>query len=161
MEEDVRTYTDKELEYAASARCDSCNAGLAHPLNTKDALGLNAWICSEVLKGNASAESHAHYPFAFWKIREESSINNRAMVTTRPPGTVCLTQGEATCPKCGTWWEGQPYDARGATNWFGGSCPTCGYAVGGAGSWRSGEGESISHRYRTIVIDTPTTEIAP
>lgn len=150
----MKTYTDKELIYAATGRC-KCGAGLAHPLNPREALGLNAWKCSAVLKGAHYAD-HDTFQFAFYKVREETSINNHGGFTTRPAGTRCLTKGEATCPKCGTWWESEPYNACGLNHhWFSGPCPTCGYAVGGAGSWSSDQGPRIKTRFKNVVVDAP------
>lgn len=152
----MKTYTDFEIEYAAGAHCDICGAGLAHPLNGREALQLGAWVCSKELKSEFPDGAHSRYPFAFYKIREESSINNRSGSTTRPKGTLCLTKGEATCPKCGTWWEGEPYNANGLSHhWFSGDCPTCGYNVGGNGSYSSNDGKPIETRYRTIVVADP------
>jgi len=150
----MNTYTDLDLEYAAAARC-SCGAGLAHPLDPAEAMRLAAWVCSAVLKGEVEQlRAHTVYPFAMWKVREESSINNAQGHTTRPPGTRCMTQGHAACPKCGERWQSEPYDANGLSHhWFSGSCPGCGYAVGGNGSWSSDQGERIDCRYRTVVLD--------
>jgi hypothetical protein len=150
----MKQYTDLELEYAAGARCD-CGAGMAHPLDTGEALRLGAWVCSDVLKGKVTGEQHKSLPFAFWKVREESSINNHGNHTTRPAGTKCMTQGHATCPQCNTQWQSEPYVAGGLSHhWFSGPCPQCGYAVGGGGSWSSSEGKPIDCRFRTIVQES-------
>lgn len=155
-----QNYTDKELTYAATGRC-KCGAGLAYPLDypldTDEALKLGAWVCSKVLKGEALADQHDHLPFAFWKVREETSINNASGATTRPEGTVALIVGYATCPKCHWKWKSKPQKACGLNHhWFSGPCPECGYAVGGAGTHSSDEGPSIEHRYKKIVIETGT-----
>src|SRR5688500_19640189 len=113
----MKQYTDLELEYAATGRC-RCGAGLAHPLDPQDAFAIGSWVCSEVLKGAPLGE-HESLPFAYWKVREESSINNLGNLTTRPAGTRCMTQGEATCPKCETTWQSEPYLAGGLSHhWF-------------------------------------------
>jgi hypothetical protein len=142
---------DTELLYAATARCQ-CGAGLAYPLDHEAALRQASWKCGTVLKGESVEGEHDSFPFAFWKIREETSINNAGGYSTRPPGTVALTVGMATCPKCKAQWQSEPYSACGlGHHWFSGPCPKCGYSVGGGGTWRSGEGESIDVRYRTVV----------
>lgn len=149
------TFTDKELLYAASAQCAACGAGLAYPLDPEKAWELRAWVCSAVLKKTATGEAHDFLSFAFWKVREESSINNRSGRTTRPHGTVCRTVGKAKCPKCLHEWESEPYNANGlGHHWFSGPCPECGHSVGSAGTWSSGEGEPIKHTYRTVVLET-------
>ena len=147
------TYTDFELLYAATERC-RCGAGLAYPLGHEAAFKLRMWACSAVLHGEAQGEDHDGYPFALYKIREETSINNRGGHSTRPPGTVCRTQGRAKCPKCQHTWESEPYDANGlGSHWFSGPCPNCGYSVGGAGSYSSSDGEPIEQRYHDVVVE--------
>lgn len=149
----VKTYSDNELEYAATARC-KCGAGMAHPLDTHEAIKLSAWVCSDVLKGTASGAGHESLPFAFWKVREETSINNAGNLTTRPPGTKAMTQGRARCPACGHAWQSEPYKAGGLSHhWFGGACPECAYAVGGNGVYSSGQGAPIEQRYTTVVVE--------
>ena len=147
------TSPDRDLLYAATSRCD-CGAGLAHPLDTEAAMRLRAWVCSAVLKGEADREGdHAHLPFALWKVREETSINNAGGHTTRPPGTIARTVGKAKCPRCNHEWQSEPYDACGkGHHWPSGPCPECGYAVGAGLSWSSDEGEPIETRYRTVVL---------
>jgi len=145
------TYNDSELLYAAVNRCQ-CGAGLAYPLDSEAALKMRAWVCSKFLHGEVGAEGHDRFDFRFWTIREETSINNTGGHTTRPSGTVALTVGFATCPKCGRKWQSDPYNACGlGHHWFSGPCE-CGYAVGGAGSWSTSEGEPIEHRYRDVVV---------
>lgn len=112
MSEDV--YTDQELLYAATARCE-CGAGMAHPLDHEAAMKLRAWRCSVVLKGGGGG-GHSELPFAFYKVREETSINNRSGGSTRPAGTVARTVGRAKCPKCGSEWRSEPYNACGASH---------------------------------------------
>lgn len=148
-------YTDMELEYAATGRC-VCGAGLAHPLDTPEALRINAWVCSKNLKGEVPQHlwgEHDVLPFSFYKVREESSINNRGGFTTRPPGTVAMTVGTATCPKCQHSWKSEPYSANGLNHhWFAGPCPECGYSVGGGSSYSSLDGAPIDSRFRTVVL---------
>jgi hypothetical protein len=152
-----RIFTDVELMYAATARCEGCHAGLAYPLDHEEARKLSAWACSRVLKGEVpdvpeEHGKHSSYPWAFYKVREETSINNRGGYTTRPAGTVARTVGKAKCPKCSHTWESEPYSACGASHhWFSGPCPSCGYAVGADGTHRSGDGEPIEMRYRDDV----------
>ncbi len=149
----MRKYSDLELEYAAGGRCQ-CGAGLATPLDTKEALDLAAWICSAVLKGEVSEQGHDALSFAFYKVREETSINNRARITTRPAGTVARTVGHAKCGACGHEWEGEPYEACGMPNhWRSGACPQCGNDCGGDGVWSSEDKRPrIETRFRTVVL---------
>jgi hypothetical protein len=160
------TFTDRELLYAATARC-RCGAGLAYPLDHDRAFKLRAWVCSAVLKGEVEGPAscqwgpysggkpdgeHDAFDWAFYKIREETSINNHGGHSTRPAGTVCKTIGTATCPKCNHKWMSDPYVACGANHhWFSGPCPSCGYAVGGSGSYSSDEGKPIETRYCNAV----------
>lgn len=150
-------HTDFELEYAATARC-ACGAGLAYPLDPQEALTRGAWECSAVLKGEASPESqHDRLPFAFCKVREETSINNRGGHTTRPAGTVCMIQGHFECPTCKTKWTSELYQAHGLNHHaYSGPCPGCGYAVGAGGSWSSSDGKSIECRYKSVVVEAFT-----
>lgn len=154
----MKTYTDRELEYAATARC-RCGAGLAYPEDVADSMAIGAWLCSAVLKG-ATPDDHDSYPFAFYKIREETSINNGPGMTTRPAGTVARTVGLAKCGACGHEWESDPYEACGKTHhWFPGSCPRCGNDCGGGGSFSSDDRRPrIETRYRTVVAESPKTE---
>lgn len=161
--------TDRELLYAATARC-RCGAGLAYPLDHKLAMAIRAWVCSAVLKGDvdgmatdqtmaafdktAAAGDHDSFDWAMWKIREETSINNRGGHTTRPAGTVARTIGKAKCPKCNHEWQSEPYSACGlGHHWFPGPCPGCGYAVGAHGTWCSDEGDPISVGCPDVVLD--------
>lgn len=162
--------TDYELLYAATARCQ-CGAGLAHPLDHEAAFRLRAWVCSAALKGEAAepaghkypgisttaatSEKHDAYHFSLYKIREETSINNRGRFTTRPPGTIARTVGKATCPRCQHAWQSEPYDAPSypSHHWFPGPCAKCGYDVGASGSYSSNEGEPIKTRYSSVVLD--------
>lgn len=146
--------TDKDLLYAATARC-RCGAGLAHPLDHELAMKLRSWACSAVLKGeHETAPVHDRFDFALYKVREETSINNTGGHTTRPPGTVARTVGKATCPKCSHTWQSEPYSACGSGHhWFPGACPSCGCAIGGNGTYRSGEGAPIETRYPDVVLD--------
>lgn len=163
--------TDIELMYAATARC-RCGAGLAHPLDHDLALAIRAWVCSAVLKGEGIATpqgfaalrgepppgDHDALDFAFFKVREETSINNTGGYTTRPAGTVALTRGTAKCPKCNHAWQSEPYSACGAGHhWFPGPCPGCGHAVGANGSWSSQDGERIEIRFLHVVLTRNTS----
>lgn len=174
--------TDHELLYAATARC-RCGAGLAYPIDSKLALQLQAWICSAVLKLEteekatgldpfnrpASVEpKHDALDFAFWKVREETSVNNKGGHTTRPPGTIARTVGKATCPKCQSSWQSEPYDATSqqwpdeyngrsylrSGHWMSGPCPHCGHTVGGGTSWNTSDGPPIDKRYSDVVLDS-------
>ncbi len=163
------TFTDLELLYAATSRCQ-CGAGLAYPLDHEAAMKIRAWVCSAVLKGETtegaadvalssrvfggeSQGKHDSYDWAFYKVREETSVNNDGGHTTRPAGTVAKTITSATCPKCQHKWESEPYSACGAGHYqFPGDCPGCGYGVGGHGSWSSNDGPTIDARFRDVVI---------
>lgn len=149
------TLTDKDLLYAATSRCQ-CGAGLALPLDHDLSWKLRAWMCSAVLKGESTeGAAHNSYPWAMYKIREETSINNNGGMTTRPAGTVARTVGKAKCPRCEWEWQSEPYDACGQSHhWFSGPCPNCAYAVGSGGVWRTDEGESIDNRYSDVVLET-------
>lgn len=138
------TLTDHELLYAATARC-ACGAGMAYPLDASEALRLGAWLCSDVLKGNANpGTKHDELPFAIWKVREETSINN-TVGTTRPVGTIARTVGLAHCPACHHEWSSEPYDARGlGSHWQPGPCPQCGHDEAPI---------SLEARYRDVVLD--------
>lgn len=145
--------TDFDLLYAATTRC-RCGAGLAYPLDHDFAMKLSAWTCSAFLRGDAIDGEHDSFPFALYKVREETSINNTGGHTTRPLGTVARTIGRARCPKCAHEWQSEPYSACGAGHhWFCGPCPSCGYAVGSAGSRNSNEGEPIDQRFANVVTE--------
>lgn len=169
MSDDDRIkFTDKDLLYAATARC-RCGAGLAYPFNHDLAMQLRAWVCSAVLKGDGVATEqtiaalhgdsppgdHDALDWATWKVREETSINNHGGHTTRPPGTVARTVGKAKCPKCQHEWQSEPYSACGlGHHWFPGACPGCGYAVGAHGTYHSDEGEPIRVGCPDVVLET-------
>ena len=145
--------TDKDLLYAATVRC-RCGAGLAHPLDHKAAFKIGGWTCAAYLKGETTDGMHDFLHWAYYKVREETSINNTGGATTRPAGTIARTVGKATCPRCETTWQSEPYDACGQSHhWFSGPCPNCGYAYGSTGVSRSGEPESIERRYSTVVLE--------
>ena len=145
---------DTDLLYAATSRC-RCGAGLAYPLDYATAIKVGAWVCSRVLSEECDAADHDRLPFAMYKVREETSINNAGGDTTRPHGTACMTVGQATCPKCNHGWDSEPYSACGASHhWFAGPCPQCGYTSGSAGTWKTGDGEPIKVRYKDVVIPT-------
>ncbi len=104
---DIPKLTDKELMYSATARC-RCGAGLAHPLDHDLAMKIRAWVCARVLRGEGQAVDqtisalggdpppgdHDSFDFAFYKIREETSVNNTGGRSTRPPGTIARTIGK-------------------------------------------------------------------
>ena len=143
---------DTELLYAATVRC-RCGAGLAYPLDHDAAWKLGAWVCACLLREEQQTGEHDRFPWAFYTIREETSINNRGGATTRPAGTVARKVGSATCPKCDHKWQSEPYSACGASHhWFSGPCPQCGYAVGGEGSWSTDQGKPIECRYKDVII---------
>lgn len=75
------TLTDKELIYAAYARCP-CGAGMAY------AKGIGAhgfWDCSDVLTGRAKPNvvHDARLQFVFWSIKSEQQTSANG-ATTRP-----------------------------------------------------------------------------
>ena len=151
--------TDLELIYAATARCN-CGAGLAHPLDTAKSFKLRAWLCAKVLKGEvpeAELGQHDSFPFAFYKVREESSINNASGETTRPDGTVLRTVGNAHCNACGHEWKSEPYSACGAYHhWDCGPCPQCGNDCGAGLTWRSDDKRPrIDTRFSSVVLTSP------
>jgi hypothetical protein len=162
------TFKDTELLYAATARC-RCGAGLAYPREHKHAMQLRAWLCSAVLKGEVeevatraipfglkseeSTPKHDAFDWAFYKVREETSVNNAGGYTTRPAGTVARTIGMASCPKCKHRWESEPYDASTTGHhWRSGACPGCGLDHGADGCTDSRRGPSIDMRFRDVVI---------
>lgn len=148
-------YNDHELLYSATARC-RCGAGVAYPLDHQRALQMGAWVCSAVLKEDVDVGQHDSFPWAFFKIREETSINNRTGCSTRPPGTVARTIGRASCPKCHHVWESPPYSACNLNqHWQCGACPRCGHSTGSEHGWHPDKSEAIDTRYRDVVIDVP------
>lgn len=148
MADEVK-FTDLELFYSATARC-RCGSGLAHPLDHELAFKQRAWNCAAYMRGESAPGDHDSFDFAYFKIREETSINNSGGHTTRPPGTVCRTVGKATCPKCQYKWQSEPYVACGlGHHWFSGPCPSCGYAV-----YSSKDGEPIETRFSDVVLST-------
>jgi hypothetical protein len=152
---------EAELLYAATERCH-CGAGRAYPLDYDAARKLKSWVCSRVLKGEADAEGHDSFHWSFFKIREETSVNNKSASSTRPAGTIARTLAEATCPKCSHEWRFGPYDATGGgSHWLPGNCPGCGYTVGAGGSWDSKDGEPIRVRFTDVVIERRTESGLP
>jgi len=159
----MKKYTDLELIYAASCRCN-CGAGMAYPLNHEDAMELRAWICSKYLKGelaNEDPSQHLVADFSITKIREETSINNREKATTRPPGTKILTVGRARCGECKHEWESRPYAAPGLSHhWYPGACPNCGNDCNAAGSHSSQDKRKmIEVMFRDVTSVQP--EVSP
>jgi hypothetical protein len=174
--------TDKELLYAATARCQ-CGAGLAHPLDHELAMELRAWVCSAVLKGEVEGKAksppflqapkpdggHDALDFACWKVREEGSVNDSGGNTTRPSGTVCRTIRTAHCPKCDHRWESEPYDASTKTwdevyngkpyarkgHWLSGPCPNCGNDNHTNNGQPYRTENRIDDRGRSVVLDSP------
>lgn len=162
-------FTDYELLYAAVGRC-RCGAGLAYPLDHDYARELRAWVCSRVLKEETEGPAYRKLPFgadsvegehdafdwAFYKVREESSVNNEGGFTTRPSGTICKEVGMAACPKCQHKWESEPYVAhRLGHHWRSGPCPGCGLDHGGDGCSDSRRGPAIEMRFRHVVVVSP------
>lgn len=91
---DDRVWTDADLRYAATARCQ-CGAGLAYaPKDPGDPRlpfkGPSAWDCSDILTGRAvekgqpgSVQHSDIYPFAFYEIKSEDQPSAEGR-TTRP-----------------------------------------------------------------------------
>lgn len=154
------SFNDTQLVYTATSRC-KCGAGLAYPRDQREAMKLRGWACSKVLRGETGPEDkgqHEIFDWAFFKIREESSINNQGAHSTRPPGTALRTIGMASCPKCGTQWESEPYDAAAlGRHWRSGPCPTCGLDHGADGCTDSRRGPAIKWTSRDVVISVPRT----
>lgn len=160
--------TDKELHYAATARCEKCHAGLAYPMDQRLSLKLRSWICSAVLKGEVPNDEaplertagHTRLDWVMYKVRKETSINNQGAHTTRPPGTIAKTVGHAECMQCGHKWDSEPYVACGLNHhWFSGPCPSCGNDCGGAGTWSSDDARPrIEHRYSEVVMEDRADE---
>jgi len=180
------TWTDEELLYSATARC-RCGAGLAYPLDHDEAMKIRAWCCSFVMKSEGSKVTdqtqhafagksneprpgeHDAFPFAFFKIREETSVNNAGGHSTRPPGTIARTVGKSKCLKCDHEWQSEPYDACGKSHWRSGPCPSCGNVVGTydeRGRYQNGIDDSgcmrgdlprVETRYLDVVITDERT----
>ena len=153
----VQGLADLDLLYAATERCRKCSAGLAYAIDRekRDELGSlrSAWLCSAVLKGEVEDGGHDSLLWSLYKVREETSINNRTGATTRPSGTIARTVGRAECPKCRKSWESEPYSACGLSHhWQSGPCPNCWYAVAAEGSWSTAEGEPIRHTFEDVIL---------
>lgn len=150
--------TDLDLLYSATARC-RCGAGLAYPHATTNMHG--SWDCSAVLKGEIPdvPEEHGKHdslPWMFYKVREETSINNRGGATTRPAGTIARTVGTATCGQCGHVWQSEPYNACGLGNhWRCGPCPGCGNENGAKDGVPYVKEGRIDCRYRDVFLPDP------
>lgn len=166
-------FTDRDLLYSATARC-RCGSGLAYPLDPERARDLSAWACARLLRGeipanetygardfmgavSAPGPDHELFSWAFFKVREETSINNHGGHTTRPPGTIARTVGRAVCGRCQHTWESEPYSACGASrHWVSGPCPNCGNDCGAGNSWSSSDPRPrIEVRLRDVVLDAP------
>lgn len=95
-------FTDDQLRYAASSRCE-CGAGLAYPKDptvrqVKEWMSdspfnyWDHWDCSDILtgravpKGQEGSKMHSgKYPFAFYEIKSENQPSANG-ATTRPTG---------------------------------------------------------------------------
>lgn len=86
-----RFFSDDELIYAATARCQ-CGAGLAYsPQDENPDLpykGPSAWDCSDILTGRAAKvgeSGHVQHddiaPFAFYEIKSEEQPSANGMTT--------------------------------------------------------------------------------
>ena len=73
-------FTDDELVYAASARCEKCNAGLAYP---KQCGGDHQWTCSNVLKCIGRDKNHTALSFIMYEVKSENQPSAMGR-TTRP-----------------------------------------------------------------------------
>lgn len=81
LEAGEQYFTEDELIYAAHARCDHCDAGLAYP---KDCGVHHEWSCSKVLTEKVDdRDMHPNYPFAFYEIKSENQPSAHGS-TTRP-----------------------------------------------------------------------------
>jgi hypothetical protein len=90
-------FTDDDLTYAAGARCDLCQAGLAHP---KDCGVNHQWTCSNVLKGIGTDKGHQAFPFAFYEIKSENQPSAQGH-TTRPKKHVHEFESDGGKCSCG------------------------------------------------------------
>jgi hypothetical protein len=82
----MKTMLDTDLLYSAEARCP-CGAGLAYPLDHKEALAMGAWQCSAALKGIAEGK-HVSYPFALYTRsgrRPRSTTTGTQVLAPREP----------------------------------------------------------------------------
>ena len=71
-------FTSDELVYAAGARCETCNAGLAYP----KACGIShRWDCSAAL--TTGSNGHGNFPFMYYAIKAENQPSANG-ATTRP-----------------------------------------------------------------------------
>ena len=72
---------DRDLVFAAFARCKGCGAGLAYPKNINMS---GEWDCSAVLKGEyPPTKAHPTYPFSFYEIKSDCQPSAGG-ATTRP-----------------------------------------------------------------------------
>lgn len=74
-------YTDEELIYSATSRCEKCKSGLAYPKNCPS--NARQWTCSSVLKNIGTDKGHGAYPFSFYEIKSENQPSAQGQ-TTRP-----------------------------------------------------------------------------
>lgn len=100
MNDEKQFFTDEQLIYAATARCD-CGAGFAYPSNptVKQCRAWmpdspfrmwDHWVCSDILTGRAvrkceeGAKTHSGaLPFVFWEVKSEMQPSAQGR-TTRP-----------------------------------------------------------------------------
>lgn len=100
-------YTDEQLVYAATARCQ-CGAGYAYPRHTTGEDGVfrtaSAWDCSDILteravpEGEPGAMQHSDkLPFAFYSVKseEQSVVRLGGFMTTRPGGQEAYARAKA------------------------------------------------------------------
>lgn len=87
-----KVWLDKDLVYAATARCN-CGAGLAYvPAEARPGGSMLFWDCSEILTGRAVPSSQPgykfhspQYPFIYFEIvSEDQPSARRTGFTTRP-----------------------------------------------------------------------------
>ena len=85
-------FKDKELVYAASARC-KCGAGLAYARKGASGVPISGfWDCSDILTGRAvpfgqegSVQHSDTHPFVFYEIKGENQPSAHSIgASTRP-----------------------------------------------------------------------------
>lgn len=78
-------FTLDELCFAATARCETCGAGLAYP---RDCGPMHQWSCSKLLLEGVNArqpgERHSAYSFTMFSILSEDQKTRTGGATTRP-----------------------------------------------------------------------------
>lgn len=166
----ARTFTVLELLYAASTLC-TCGAGMAYPLDTKEAFKLRAWVCSRVLLGEVEIDTSRpdaepnglgpirrydltgaeHIGLPWWCYSVKSEGQPSAMgATTRPAGTHVETEPRGVC-KCGHTWTAalRRSTVEGRQRSAGLDCPKCGAAYLNPDGSTSG---AVDARFRTVVV---------